>query len=402
MRGALAMMLGAAVTLLAMWAALRIGFAKQTMTWSSWTRDIASAAAMGMIGVLAMLPRHLRVSLDPVQAARARLPTDLDGEVRELCNRSLAIWNNAKDKLGDDDPGKQLVRDGVLKTLEVAAKSSDVKAAGASDAELAKRMEDLDQRIAAASDAEVKAQYQSARAALDDQRRYRDHIQQNRERLIARMHNHVAALEKFQLAASGLVAARAASAGATAIKQLEELSHDVAASGEALAELELGCAHLTPSACRASGPAAVTRRLTAAAMPSNRLRASSSSGTLERMRGTMRALACLCCCDCLLLSGPALADKNADAYYKEGLAYKQEGKVDEAIKALESAVAAEPQARDGVGLARQRSTSRRRTCRSRSTPTSTRPRSSRRTRRCGATSASRTRTPTAIDEAKTR
>ena len=53
------------------------------------------------------------------------------------------------------------------------------------------------------------------------------------------MHNHVAALEKFQLAASGLVAARAASSGATAVKQLEELSHDVAASGEALAELEL-------------------------------------------------------------------------------------------------------------------------------------------------------------------
>ena len=36
------------------------------------------------------------------------------------------------------------------------------------------------------------------------------------------------------------MAARAATAGATAVKQLEELSHDVAASGEALAELELG------------------------------------------------------------------------------------------------------------------------------------------------------------------
>jgi len=242
MRGALAMMLGAAVTLLAMWAALRIGYAKQTMTWSGWTRDITASAAMGMIGILAMLPRHLRVSLDPVQAAVRRLPTDLDAEVRELCNRSLAIWNNAKDQLADGDPGKQLVRDGVMKTLEVAAKCSEVKAAGASDAELAKRMEDLDQRIAAASDAEVKAQYQSARGALDDQRRYRDHIKQNRERLIARMHNHVTTLEKFQLAASGLVAARAATSGATAVKQLEELSNDVAASGEALAEIEIGSA----------------------------------------------------------------------------------------------------------------------------------------------------------------
>ena len=93
-------------------------------------------------------------------------------------------------------------------------------------------------RIAAATDAEVKAQYQAARAALDDQRRYRDHIRQGRERLIARMHNHVTTLEKFQLAATGLEASRAA---ATADgRQLEELSQDVAASGEALAEVELG------------------------------------------------------------------------------------------------------------------------------------------------------------------
>ena len=239
-KGAFAVMLGAAVTLLAMWAAVRIDVARQTHAWPSLARDGVSAAAMGMIGVLATLPRHLRVSLDPVAAAIRRLPVELDGEVRELCNRSIAIWAGAKDKLADSDPGKNLVRDGVLKALEVATKSADVKISGASEAELGKRMADLDGRIANATDGEVKAQYQAARAALDDQKRYRDHIHQNRERLIARMHNHVAALEKFQLAAGGLVAARAASAGASAVKQLEELSADVAASGEARAELEIG------------------------------------------------------------------------------------------------------------------------------------------------------------------
>ena len=251
-KGAVAVMFGAVVTLLAMWAAIRIGFAKQTHGWDSWLRDMAASSAMGMIGVLAVLPRHLRFALDPVSAAARGLPNDLDAEVRDLCNRSLAIWTSAKDKLADGDPGKTLVRDGVMKTLEVAAKTSDVKAAGATDQELAKRTEDLDARIAAASDAEVKQQYQAARAALDDQKRYRDHIKQNRERLIARMHNHVAALEKFQLAAGGLVAARAATAGATAVKQLEELSNDVAASGEALAELEIGAA---PEAAATAGEA---------------------------------------------------------------------------------------------------------------------------------------------------
>jgi hypothetical protein len=262
-RGLFAMMFGAATTLLAIWAAVRVTGAHETHAWPAWARDTVASGAMSMIGVIAMLPRHLAMSFDPVGAAVRRLPTDLDSEVRELCNRSLAIWSAAKDKLDADDPGRALVRDGVMKTLEVATKSADVKVAGATDGELTKRMEDLDARIATATDAEVKSQYQSARGALDDQRRYRDHIKQNRERLIARMHNHVAALEKFQLAAGGLVAVRAASAGAQAVRQLEELSADVAASGEALAELELGnvtestsgTTESTPVATESSAPA---------------------------------------------------------------------------------------------------------------------------------------------------
>ena len=76
------------------------------------------------------------------------------------------------------------------------------------------------------------------------------------------MHNHVAALEKFQIAASGLVAVRAASEGAPAMRQLEELSQSVAASGEALAEMEMGAAPATETT---AVPAAVTDA-TAAAM----------------------------------------------------------------------------------------------------------------------------------------
>jgi len=241
-RGLFAMALGAMTTLVAVWTAFRIGHAEQTLTWSRWTVDAASAGAMGMVGILTMLPRHLSISIDPVLAAMRRVPTGVTGEVRGLCDRSTAIWRNAKDKLAADDPGLSLVRDGVLKTIEVASKSASLDIDAAGDAELAKRITELDARIAAATDPEVRSQYQSARGALDDQRRYRDHIKQNRERLIARMHNHVAALEKFQIAASGLKAVRAAAEGAPAIKQLDELSADVAASGEALAELEIGAA----------------------------------------------------------------------------------------------------------------------------------------------------------------
>ena len=241
-RGLVAVALGAVTTLLAIWCAFRVGHAERTSAWPFWATSAAGGAAMGMAAVLAMIPRHLSFAIDPVSAAVRALPAAVTGEVRGLCDRSAALWRNAKDKLGADDPGLHLVRDGVLKTLEVAGKSAGLEQDMSEDSMLARRIAELDARVAAATDAEVRSQYQSAKAALEDQRRYRDHIKQNRERLIARMHNHVAALEKFQIAASGLVAVRAASEGAPAMKQLEELSQTVAASGEALAELELGAA----------------------------------------------------------------------------------------------------------------------------------------------------------------
>jgi len=149
MRGLVGVMVGAMVALVAMWTALRIGHAQRTATWPAWATDLASSAALGMVGVLAVLPRHLKIALDPVQAAVRGLPRDLDKEVRELCDRSVAIWNTANDKLSDGDPGRNLVRDGVLKALEVAAKSAGAPDAGSEEA-LDRRMDDLDQRIAAA------------------------------------------------------------------------------------------------------------------------------------------------------------------------------------------------------------------------------------------------------------
>lgn len=236
LRGLIGVLFGAIATLVAMWCALRIGHARQTVHWPALVTSMIAAAAMGVVGALAMMPRHVELVLDPVRGALRRLPANLDAEVRGLCGRAAAIWGTAQDRIRDD-AGKALVRDGVLKTLEVAARSADVEVTGAGEAELAQRIADLDQRIAAATDAETRAQYQSARGAIGDQQRYRDHIRQGRERLVARMHNHVAALEKFELAATGLEAARAASAGSAAVKQLEDLSHDLAASGEALAEV---------------------------------------------------------------------------------------------------------------------------------------------------------------------
>src|SRR5262245_48556535 len=205
MRGLIGAMLGVVIVLVAMWCALRIDHAQKTSQWPPLITTAVAAAAMGLVGALALIPRHLQIVLDPVRAAIKRLPASLDAEVSGLGARAASIWTTAQDRIADE-AGRTLVRDGVLKTLEVAARSADVKVTGPSEAELAQRIADLDQRVAVATDAEVKAQYQAARAAVGDQQRYREHIRQGRERLVARMHNHVAALEKFELAATGLEA----------------------------------------------------------------------------------------------------------------------------------------------------------------------------------------------------
>jgi hypothetical protein len=59
-RGALGVGLSALVALVGLWCAMRIVGARETANLPSWLRDGAGAAAMGAVGILAMLPRHLR------------------------------------------------------------------------------------------------------------------------------------------------------------------------------------------------------------------------------------------------------------------------------------------------------------------------------------------------------
>ena len=82
LRGLAITLLGATVTLLAMWTALRFDHARVTATWSPWVTAGASSAAMGIVAVIAMLPRHLSLEIDPVKRAIARLPATLDSYVR--------------------------------------------------------------------------------------------------------------------------------------------------------------------------------------------------------------------------------------------------------------------------------------------------------------------------------
>lgn len=229
---------GAGAMLLACWAGLRIHYAQETSGWAPILRATVSGAAIGMIGVLSTLPRHLAWQLDTVLSAARKLPGGLDLEVRQLCDRSLALWSKAKERLADDISSKELLRSGVIKVLDVAQRTSQaVGTEQGSEQELADRIADLERRIEAASDAETKAQYTAAREGLEDQRKYRERLRAGRERMVARLHNHVAALEKFHLAAVSLEASKKMSSDEPMVKQLADLSSEVSASGDALADV---------------------------------------------------------------------------------------------------------------------------------------------------------------------
>ncbi len=228
-RGAVTFVLGGATVFVGLWCAFKFHTAQELRSWPPVLLTGVAAAAAGMVGVLATLPRHVVISRDPVTSALRRLPRTLDAEIRDLCARAVAIWRSTRQDEALDRDARVLVRDGVVKALEVATHSARI-GTGTTDADLARRIEELDARIAGATDDEVKAQYEQARSALADQRRYHGSIARGRDRLVARMHNHVSTLEKFHLAATSLPVARAAQPS----DRIDELRHEVAANAEAL------------------------------------------------------------------------------------------------------------------------------------------------------------------------
>jgi hypothetical protein len=205
-------------------AAHRIAGAEAVATWPAWLVGILASAAMALASVIALVPARIAIARDAVAAAMRQLPVRVDAEVRDLAEQGARVWTEVKTRLPAGDAGRALVEDGVLKLVDVAARSEKIPAdVAASRAKVVARIDELDGRIAAATDEIARAQYGEARAALDDQRRYLEGIETSRQRLVARMHNYLAALEKFRLCVIHVETASTA---------------ELEISGKALAELE--------------------------------------------------------------------------------------------------------------------------------------------------------------------
>ncbi len=237
-RLAAAAAVGGAVAYVGGFAAGQIMIARETAGLPGWGEAALAASAMSIVCVAALLPRHLHLVRDAVVAARRALPAELDAEVRGLLDRGHAVWTQVSPRL--DAEGRTLLRDGVLKLYDLAGRWSRTDRSTESVDALQARAAELDGRIAATRDEVARTQYTEARAAVADQLRYVDGIQQSRERVLARLHACVTTLEKFRLAAAHLETASASrqaveGQGATAL--LAEVSADIDACDAAMDEL---------------------------------------------------------------------------------------------------------------------------------------------------------------------
>jgi hypothetical protein len=201
-----------------------------------WVTAAATGGACTFVGVLGLLPRHLELGHDRVKEAFDACEGKLAGEVRDLANRGQAVWAKVETTVEADSPARRAIEDAVVRLCDVARRWSEVEADGArTSAEgLAQRMADITEKMERTDDGVAKEQYAQAHAALAEQLRYLKEIGTARERVIARMHHYLAAMERLRFAVIQHRSADASRLSSEVQPILEELSH----IGEALGEVE--------------------------------------------------------------------------------------------------------------------------------------------------------------------
>jgi hypothetical protein len=159
----------------------------------AWIAAALSGAAFGAVALIGTLPRHLTL------ARRYR------GEADDIVTRARAVLT-ASQQAGDDPTVREAIRTEVTRLGEVAARWHDLERQVASSPEpdaLARRLSELDQRIVAATDPMARSQFEKAQAEVAQQLRDVETMHHGRERVLARMHHSLAAIERMRLGAVG-------------------------------------------------------------------------------------------------------------------------------------------------------------------------------------------------------
>lgn len=242
-----------AATLVARFVLVKLTSAPELASWPPWLVAAGSGAAFAFTLVLALLPRHLEVIIDRVAEARARHRPRLTGEVAELADRAHALWQKVESTLDRADPARRAIEDSVVRLYDVAGRWQAVESDGArqpADA-LVERMQQIDSKLAATEDPVAKEQYEQARGALAEQLRYIKEIGTSRERVVARMHHYLAAMERLRFAVinhRSHDASRLSTDVQPILDDLKDLGRDIDFTSDALGEVETDAAAPRPTA----------------------------------------------------------------------------------------------------------------------------------------------------------
>lgn len=233
---------GTGALLLARFAATQVINSSELSALPIWGSSALAGVAVSAASILAFVPRHVEIVRDPVATAHAALAGQVKGEIAELIERSNDLWTSTQDELEPDDTNLMILQDAVLRMMQSAKRWTDAEGSrGKPDSlALAERMESLDDRIKKSDDEVVINQYKQARAALAEQLKYLSGIRKNRERVLARMHNYLAAMERMCLAVANLKSTNASRDTVDLtplVENLEELGQDIDSCSTALQEI---------------------------------------------------------------------------------------------------------------------------------------------------------------------
>lgn len=224
---------GAAVALLARHTMLSMATAREFASAPGWVIGAAGGAAFSFVSVLSLLPRHLELVRDDVgEAYDAIVPKMGTGEVRELVDRSHGLWREVAEEIPEGDPTRNIMQEAVLRLFEVARKwqDADTERPGQSVVALTERLESLDRRIDDSSDEVTRDQYRQAKAAVSEQLKYLAAIAKSRGRILARLHNYLAAIERLRMAVVNVKSADASRTAADVqplISTIQEIGADI-------------------------------------------------------------------------------------------------------------------------------------------------------------------------------
>jgi hypothetical protein len=205
-------------------------------------------ALFGFLVSIGLIVRQITVERDLVADTYDKVRPTLTGEMRDLSDRAVALYGRIKQVLRDrrekgaqTDALGQVVRSLVLKVVHLGPRWNEVEreVGRTNPGDLAARIEGLERKIAETADDVARKQYRMAREALGGQLRYLQDIGTSRERVIARVHNYLATLERLHLAVlnhRGADAAKFSDEIQPILEEIDGLGHEMDFASDAIRE----------------------------------------------------------------------------------------------------------------------------------------------------------------------